>query len=85
MQPTPDWPSIHNDPKALNIRSGVFWMEREQQYEVYLMSGNDKLFGKQFDTLTQALEFLNHSTLEYVDGTVTLVPQKPNRWTIPFY
>ena len=72
-QVVPDWPPFHNNPKALNVRSGIFWMDLEQMYDVYILNGNTQTFSKHFTTFDDALTFINDTKLTKIDDLWTRV------------
>jgi hypothetical protein len=72
MQPQLDFSDIQKNPKSINIRTGVFWLELEQMYEVYMMENNEQIFSKHFDILSQALAFLNSSNIIFRNKKFTL-------------
>jgi len=72
-QVVPDWPPFHNNPKALNVRSGIFWMDLEQMYDVYILNGNTQTFSKHFTTFDDALTLINDTKLTKIDDLWTRV------------
>ena len=59
-QPIPDWSDIQNDPRAFNVRCGIFWCVQTLTYDVYLIDGLDGVSNEKFDTLPEALDALNN-------------------------
>ena len=74
MQPVPNWTTFHNNPNSLNIKSGIFWDEVKQQFEVYLLKGNKQLHSEYFNTITEALTALNKSTIIFMNNEFHMVP-----------